>query len=163
MPDACITRNLAFLLLPPCISPGANWRQLPFTCFSIFTTWHSLPLATISDWGAVSWCNWQSLCSPEKEWVEQGKGQGRAQPVLAHSYPAGRTFPEDDKACSSSPAMSTFLSEAFWEKDSCVTFASYPSLLWLFPSLASLACLAMLHSQWTPTRLLSRLYQLECI
>lgn len=66
---ACITRNLAYSLLPPSIPPGANWRQLPFTCFSIFTTWHSLPLTTKSDWGAASWCNWQSLCSPEKKRV----------------------------------------------------------------------------------------------
>lgn len=122
MPDACINSNLAYSLRPPCIPPGTNWRQLPFTCFSIFTTWHSLPLATISDWGAASWCNWQSLCSPEKERVPfchcGAEGQGRAQPVLAHSYPAGHTFPED-KAYSSSSATSAFPSEAFRKKVLC--------------------------------------------
>lgn len=52
---------------------------------------------------AVRWCNGQSLCSWGNEWIpfcncQMGEGQGHAQQVLAHSYPACHVFLADDRS-----------------------------------------------------------------
>lgn len=168
--NLCLLHALVVIWLTHCGLPVFLQVQIgdnPFTCFSIFTTWHSLPLATISDWGEVSWCNWQSLLTRKgrSSFLSLchcgAEGQGHAQPALVHSYPAGHTFPED-KPYSSSSATSAFPSEAFPKKVLC-HLLQLPQPLWLFRFLVSLSSSATFHSQWTPTWLLSRLYQLWCI